>query len=413
MLVLSTMWGSAAAADAPPPAFVESDAEGVLDYHRDGGLSVPLAEPFAGQSLWIFDDTGITDAAGNPLIFVPGSHAAIGAATTTMVPTVREIPEPGTGAISPTPLSPPLGLSWFLPASPPDIRLPDNEGTCGAQGTDTYSANWTLGATRGPNAAMTVYDGGTTPVALTASQASEVVFIVYFGVCVHVGDPWPEAFHIQRTSMGAYDPTTNSFLATWDVFDTNSPAPTGDLVDWQQQLWHPQFSGSYMYVYASICDNFNTLFAACMSGPVVVLRAPISTIHDESTYRYWTGSSPGTIDAPANWSSDADDAVSIVPTSGGGPLQVHVADFSSTGDGYLLMEQTSLGLNYRLYQASSPVGPWTLVRNAQAPGCAPVTGAGCYALTGHPELSSPTQLLYSFYDQPDGELEVVSLAGVP
>ena len=416
LLVLAAL---PADADGPPPAYVESDFETAnLDLHCDGGVSVPLAAPFAGKSLWLFGDTFVSDAAGAPAwgnwSFLPGTFAAIGNATAGSVPTVREVPTPGTGAISATPPSPALGPAHFLPPFPPDIRLPGNTGACGAAGSDTYSANWALGATRGPSTAMTLYDNGTTPVAVTATDAAKLVFVSYFGVCVDPTLGWLDGgIRIQRFSMAAYDPATNTFKARWNVFDANVPTPTGNVLPWQQALWHPQFSGGYMYTYASSCTDFNDVFAACTSGPVVVARAPVAGIHDRTAYRYWKNVNPGNVDDPANWSTNGADAVSVIPTTGGGPLQLHVGNFAATGDGYLMMEQTSMGAHYRLYQSSTPVGPWTFVRSAQAPNCNATAGAGCYALVGHPEISTPSQLLYSYADMADNELETVALPGVP
>ncbi|HET6950639.1 MAG TPA: hypothetical protein VFI47_09700 [Acidimicrobiales bacterium] len=329
---------------------------------------------------------------------------------------------PGTGPISAVPPSPPRGPAHFLPASPSDLRLPDNEGQCGAAGTETIAVNWGLGATRGPNAAMTLYDNGTTPVALTAADASRLVFVSYFGVCFHFGEGLA-GIRVQRLSIAAYDPATNTFRARWNVFDTNSPTPTGDTLPWQQAMSSPVFDGGHLYLYAGTCDELSAAYAACLAGPVVVARAPLSSLHQASSYQYWRDLNPADPDDPANWSTDGTLAASIVATTGGGPIGVHVGDFSATGDGYLLMEQTSMGLHHKLWQSDSPVGPWTLVRTDQVPGCTTGAGAGCYALTGHPELSTAGELLYSFYDngpqyaasepERDGEVEVVGIPGAP
>jgi hypothetical protein len=419
-----------AEADGPPPGFVESDYETAnLDLHRDIGLSVPLAEPFAGQSLWLFGDTFVSDANGNGAwggwSFLPGTFAAIAPSTPGTVPTVREVPAPGTGPISTAPPSPPRGIAHFLPASPSDLRLPGNAGQCGAAGTDTLPVNWGIGATRGPNAAMTLYDNGTTPVAATATQASRLVFVTYLGVCFHTTEGLM-GIRTQRLSIAAYDPATNTFRARWNVFDTNSPTPTGDTLSWQQAMSSPVFSGGHLYLYAADCNQLS-IFASCLEGPVVVARAPLSSLHQASSYQYWRNANPTNPADPANWSTNSTLATSILGTTGAGPIGIHITDFNSTGDGYLLMEQTSMGLHYRLWRSSAPAGPWTLVRTGQVPGCTIEAYAGCYALYGHPELSTPGELLFSFYDSGprydpndtrpeaprDGEVEMVGIPGVP
>jgi hypothetical protein len=74
-------------------------------------------------------------------------------------------------------------------------------------------------------------------------------------------------------------------------------------------------------------------------------------------------------------------------------------DYSSVGQGLALVEETSIGGAFRVWHATSPPGPWNLGPTSKVP-CTSGNGAlnFCRALIGHPELSTSSQLLLSFYD---------------
>lgn len=80
-----------------------------------------------------------------------------------------------------------------------------------------------------------------------------------------------------------------------------------------------------------------------------------------------------------------------------------VADYSATTSKHLAMiAQTGLGAaTFQVYEASSPTGPWSAGPAGQVPDACSAGTFGCYALSGHPELSSSGQLVFSWFSSDD------------
>jgi hypothetical protein len=74
------------------------------------------------------------------------------------------------------------------------------------------------------------------------------------------------------------------------------------------------------------------------------------------------------------------------------PLAISVGKYP---DGYRLLETTSIAGKYRIFFSTSPTGPWRLSRSGTLPGC-PNGKKLCFALEGHPELSTPGMLYVSY-----------------
>lgn len=398
-----------AVADVPPPARVVSNYETAtsLELHRDCGYSAPLpSDP--SQSLWIFCDTLQTktvDGEDVPypeaLPFWPGTFAAVGPSTPGQVPTgLSHLPTPGA---SPLPLPSDRGPALFLP-NPTDLKAPDGETPCTERPTGNsdedyvgYGVTWALGMTQGPASPVTMSVDGT---ALTITDASSLLFVTYMQVCV-TSDP-DEPFGLdmrpKRWGIAAYDPATNTIVANSIVHSVASP---GSKLPWAQALFHPIFRDGYMYAYGYVCDELVPAFGACAQGRVGTARAQLASLSDSSTYEYQT---------PNGWTADASQAGDVLPpTASLGTLAMNVADFTSLGQGYLMMEQLTFGGHYRLWSSQSPTGPWVLETTDAMPGCPMQTNVGCYHLWGHPELSSPTSLVYSFYDMQEGFVTLESL----
>ena len=87
---------------------------------------------------------------------------------------------------------------------------------------------------------------------------------------------------------------------------------------------------------------------------------------------------------------------------------------SYAGKGVALIEETSVAGSYRIWHspADTFVGSWTLGQSASSlAGCDSASGVNlCRALTGHPELSSTSQLLMSYFNPASSHVTVV---GVP
>jgi hypothetical protein len=360
---------------------------------RDCGYSTPLPRD-PSQSFWLFCDTVQYDASGNPfpaaMPFWPGTFAAVGPSESGMVPTtLSHIPTPPavpTAANSQTP-------SLFLPNP---ANFTDNYGKPCA-----YSATWALGVSAGSAAPATVMNGST-PVQI--ADASQMLFVSYIQVCV-ANDPngnWEGLDLIaKRFGVAVYDPTANQVVANAIVFSADAP---GARLPWQQQLFHPTFADGYMYLYGYNCDNLFKPFAACLAGRAATARVPLSALHDAAAYEYQTA---------AGWTTDYQQASDVLGNVGLGTLALDVGDFTASGRGYLMMEQLTYGGHYKLWQASSPAGPWTKVRDSVMPNCPIGAGGGCYHLWSHADLSTTEKLMYSFYDMRKGEVILTEIDNAP
>jgi hypothetical protein len=360
---------------------------------RDCGYSTPLpTDP--SQSFWLFCDTAQYDANGNPypaaFPFWPGTFAAVGPSTPGVVPTtLNHLPTPPTVPTAANTQSP----SLFLPNP---ANFTDNYGKpC------SYSATWALGVSAGSAQPATLLNG---TEAVQVADASKLLFVSYIQVCV-ASDPagnWNGMDLIaKRFGVAAYDPATNKIVANSVVFSADAP---GTRLPWQQQLFHPTFSGTYMYLYGYNCDNLFKPFAACLQGRASTVRVPLSGIHNAATYEYQTAT---------GWTTDYNQAADVLGNVGLGTLALDVGDFTASGRGYLLMEQLTYGGHYKLWQSSSPTGPWTKVRDGVMPNCPTGVGGGCYHLWSHAELSTNDKLMYSFYDIKRAEVVLTEIDNVP
>ena len=76
-----------------------------------------------------------------------------------------------------------------------------------------------------------------------------------------------------------------------------------------------------------------------------------------------------------------------------------------------MIEQTSAGGDFSLWQAAAPTGPWRQTGTGRVPCTAGQRTQAvdlCRALIGHPELSTPNELLISFFNPGDSHVEVVA-----
>lgn len=354
---------SAARADAPPPSKVLSNFETSAPgntVNRDCGFSEKI--PGVQQSLWLFCDSEWSGASSG---FWLGATAARGPYTPGRVPTgITELPTPP-AAIGTLPSSrPPAG---FLP-KPTGLKLPD--GTeCSVPGS-AYQASWITGVAQQPSTAD-----------------PNRLLIVYGDVCVHPQDMTGEGFGLVE-----YDPSTNTLSGQKRVFTELSGLP------FQKILGSPVFRNGYLYLYGFKCDT--NVWGACTAGRTTVARvaADPASWRTASSYRWWTGST---------WSADHNAAASVIPSAT--PIAVHVDDFSSVGKDLILIEQPSISGEFRVWQASSPTGPWTLLTTGAAP-CGGQAGWNlCRAYFGHPELSTSSAMLMSYYDPTDNHVSVMSV----
>ena len=92
------------------------------------------------------------------------------------------------------------------------------------------------------------------------------------------------------------------------------------------------------------------------------------------------------------------------------PMAVSVGRYST---GYRLLETTSIAGAYRIFSSATPSGPWHLTRSGTLPGC-PTKKAFCFALEGHPELSTPDTIFVSYKNPdvgPGGHIVISAIPG--
>ncbi|MFC9970841.1 hypothetical protein ACFVH6_08055 [Spirillospora sp. NPDC127200] len=351
-----------AQADAPPPSKVLSRWENAApgnNISRDCGYSVRVPNT-SNQSLWLFCDSEWTGTSSG---FWLGATAAVGPYTPGRVPTgLTEIPTP-TAPINAPSDRPPAGL---LPV-PTGLTLP-NGSTCTVPGS-SYPASWISGAAR------------------PGTAAPGKVLITYADVCVH-----PGGLPAQRYGLVEYSVATNTLSNQTQVFTNPTELP------FQQNLGSPVFSGGQLYQIAYKCDS-NT-WGSCDNGRVVLAKvsATPSAWRSATNYRWWNGQ---------DWVRDHNAAVSILP--GARPLAAHAEDFGALGKGFVIVEQTDIAGNFRIWRSSSLTGGWTVTRTGQAP-CGGQSGLNlCRAYFGHPELSTSANLLMSYYDPTDNHVNVMAV----
>jgi len=140
----------------------------------------------------------------------------------------------------------------------------------------------------------------------------------------------------------------------------------------------------------------------CGRGQVFLARTVAAPAYwsNPFTYQYWTG---------ARWSPRPAAAGSLIPA--GQPLGIWVGDFAADGKGLVMIEQTSLEGGFEAWRARSPAGPWRRILTGRVPctdGTEPGAEGLCRALIGHPELSTRSRLLISYYDPGKSHVDVAA-----
>jgi hypothetical protein len=377
------------------PALVLSGAErgGSVSLARDCGYSAPFpADP--RHSLWLFCDTPVyvrgQTASGRVAWalrqFIPGSTAAEGRAVIGSSPRLRV---PGQLSEVDTPLAagaapggvpsagdapgPGHAPAPFLP--PPRGLVTSTGRPCGSDGS--YPASWVSGVTRVP--------------------ASPELLIAFNNYCVQLGaGGWlPEGF-----GLAEYDPATGTLSNDAFVF-SGMNLVVGAAA---KLLGSPVFSGRYLYLFGPTCTA--VAHGGCATGTLFEARVPATprAWSDPLNYR-WQSS-----DVPGSWTSNPVAATSII--TGATPSAVSVADMAAAGRQFILVEQTDIAGDFSVYDSPAPAGTWHPVMSGRVPCRA---GAGllnfCRAIIVHPELSTPTQLVLSYFDPGAGPGGHVMVAG--
>jgi hypothetical protein len=316
-----------------------------------------MAAYASGKSLWVFGDT---IQKGGP--FIADASAAIGSFTAGKAPrSLNELPTPpaapATGRTSPSGFfKPPKGL---MTSGSPEVA-------CGSSGTSSYSADWVSGAATEPG--------------------SSTVLLTYMEMCVQPNF----VFTTERLALVEYHPSTNTL--TDPPLEPFAASPIGAGVPTGERLGSPVFgSDGYLYLFAS--DSRGAYVARVASGNHTAWG-------QASSYQWW--SQPPNQALGWHGGSAVHYVVSVLP-SGVSPKGINVADYAATTSKHLAMVvQTGLGAStFRVYEATSPTGTWSAGPAGQVPDACPVGAFGCYAIFGHAELSSSSQLVFSWYSTDD------------
>jgi hypothetical protein len=374
VIALAVAASSAAAlpvawADSSPPGKVLSHYEtDTAGNYIDRDVGVSAVEPGTSNSLWLFGDS-VWGNGSTVSKFWLGTTAAVGPSTRGQVPTgLTEIPKPPGAIAAPDSREP----TQFL--SVPEGLLNPGGASC-AFGNDSGSvpSSW--------------------PTGVVAEPSSSRMLITHTDVC----QVSPFDTTIEHFGVVEYTPATNTLSDAATVFSNTAGLPD------QQHLTSPIVRGPwyarYVYLFASHCDGYYA--GVCTGGNVWLSRVPADAAHwqDPNSYQYWTGSS---------WSQDYNQAQSILPgaTPAGGAISA--GDFSAVGKGFVIIEQTDVAGNYRVWQSNSLTSGWTVTHSGTAP-CAAVSDNLCRAYNGHPELSTTSNLLMSYYDPANHHLNVTAV----
>jgi hypothetical protein len=389
LAVVAACAGSPRPSPNPGPGQVLSNYERATGdtVPRDCGYSSPLPDK-PGWSLWLFCDTAVTSDQGTRIdrLILGTDTAAAGPYRAGQVPRrLSEIPTPPAAAALPSDGAP----EPFLPA-PQGLVRPGGAAPC--SGSGAYPAAWITGVAREPASA-----GG-----------HDQLLISYNDYCVtgdsgSLGTDIPGSLTPEGSGLVEYDPATNQLGPAEPVFGST----LGLALPVQQVLGSPVFQGGYLYQFG-FCSAA-TLPTGCAAGKVFMVRvqATAAAWRNPLSYQYWTGS---------GWSLDPNTAASALPS--GRPLGVSAGDYAADGHALVLVEQTSLAGDFQVWQASRPEGPWRQVRSGRV-ACSSGTGNGagtrgagdlCRAIIGHPELSTRSQLLISYFNPGDDHVDTAAFS---
>ena len=322
---------------------------------RDVGISVALPD---GHDLWLFGDTRIDQrnvAGGWDLVdFVDGSTAFETDHARGRVPNGVEYP-----AATPT---------RFIPV-PTDVYFTDGSGRPCVKGVSdaAFSARWPTGA------------------ALMPGDNSEVL-VTYSEVCV----VYPAGGSPQDTTEGwgylLYNWRTEHIdVGPVDVFvphlDGAEIAPTS-------RFGSPVFDNGKLTLFVTACPP---RYLGCVTGQVwsVTMPATTAALNNPASYSLRLLST----DASGSWQ----------------PLGISVGRYPA---GLRMVAWNSIAGNYKIYSVASLDAPWHLDRSGVLPGCSG-HALFCFALIGHPELSTATDIVVSYFDPDSGPTGHVVISSLP
>jgi hypothetical protein len=167
-------------------------------------------------------------------------------------------------------------------------------------------------------------------------------------------------------------------------------AANGQPMAAQEILGSPIFFGGDLYLFGSRCAEVYDATCLAHRGNAVYLArvtANSTAWANAGSYRWYAGQSV--------WTAAVRGAASIF--SGSRPLEISVENFSHVGKGLVLIEQTNDVGAFTVYRATRPTGDWVETTSASLP-CTAEGVSFCRAIIGHPELSTGSDLLVTYFN---------------
>jgi hypothetical protein len=317
-------------------SLVAMDDTATLAWGRDGGYTVPLPN---GRTFWVFADSPRWQFQGGKWSltgFVRGSSAGLQPFKTGTRPTSKFYEVVLGKKLA-------KGNKTTQLLANPHLFLPNGSGQActKAAGGTVEAVRWATGA------------------ALMPDKAN--VLITYVDVCVtnavkYTVQGWGFSFYNWKKNKLSVGPT--------DVF---KPARSGAAMPMTRWYGSPIVVGNKVTLYTNTCCGFplGSIYTTTLTASQAALRNPASYVSK---------------------------AIPNLPTN----LQVTVAPKSKTRSTFTMFQTSDLKGHYLALTSPTPTGPWTGKSLGQLPKCAS-TPLPCTSFAMHPEFSSKTKLVISYY----------------
>jgi len=317
---------------------LSSDETAEVALGRDGGITVPLPN---GKDFWIFGDTPTyrlqPDKTWKLTAFIQGSSAGI---------IDMEPGQPPAGPVDEvvvgTPHSPDNEAAQFLAS--PKVYVPDGSGKeCSKEnaGPTAGEARWATGA------------------ALMPDQTN--ILVTFVDVCVIE----ETSYHPQGYGIALYNWKTNEF--TLPPYDVIRPNPDGRSIPNTQYFGSPIITGDTVTLFSAICcRQGNAVYTTTVPTDVAKLKDPDS-YHPRPVLGLLAS------------------------------ILFNVSPPSSTVPYLTMYRLVGLEGQFQILTAERPAGPWTIRAKGTLPRCDTAPTPCNNSIYLHPELSSSSQLLVSYY----------------
>ncbi|WP_007507865.1 hypothetical protein [Pseudofrankia saprophytica] len=227
---------------------------------------------------------------------------------------------------------------------------------------------------------------------IPTSSPNPLLIIPYVLMCLDGSNTRPLAFRIVD-----YDYTTNTF-------SNDSPVGgngifTGSPLADNRTLGSPVVYNGSLYFYTGLCTS--SVFGDCSAGTAQVAKVTLGS----TPFAAYNASNRS---GGHRWLDPRNYTFSTLAATSGGFTPITPASFdvhrypAFSGSPFVAIEQDDIGGNITVFSSSSPTGPFTPRFTAAVP-CNSTTGDGglCRAYIGHPESSTSSKLMFSYFQPSD------------